>query len=163
LPTPHTDSIFAIIGEELGMIGCLIVISLFVALAWRGFKIASRSRDQLGAVLASGIVVWVVLAATLNIAVNLGLFPYSGHALPFISYGGSSLVVTMTGMGILLSISRREQSDEVIPRRTRANGPAWSWTQRLGDAIKPNASSNLGRRNGRRSIPRAVGRDDGGS
>ena len=160
LPTPHTDAIFAVIGEELGLIGCAVVILLFVALAWRGFKIASGSRDQLGAVLASGIVIWVVLAATLNIAVNLGLFPYSGHALPFISYGGSSLVVTLTGMGILLSISRRKQSDENIQRRTRANGPAWSWTQRLSDAMKPDAAAHFGRRNGRRSLPRSVGRTD---
>jgi cell division protein FtsW len=161
LPTPHTDAIFAVIGEELGLIGCVVVILLFVALAWRGFKIASGSRDQLGAVLASGIIVWVVLAATLNIAVNLGLFPYSGHALPFISYGGSSLVVTLTGMGILLSISRRVASDENIPRRTRANGPAWSWTQRLSDVMKNDAAAHFGRRNGRRSFPRSVGRDDG--
>ncbi len=160
LPTPHTDSIFAVIGEELGLIGCVVVILLFVALAWRGFKIASGARDQLGAVLASGIIVWVVLAAALNIAVNLGLFPYSGHALPFISYGGSSLVVTLAGMGILLSISRREQSDENIPRRTRANGPAWSWTQRLGDVMKTDAAAHFGRRNGRRSLPRSVSRDD---
>jgi cell division protein FtsW len=160
LPTPHTDAIFAIIGEELGLIGCVAVILLFVALAWRGFRIATGARDQLGAVLASGIICWVTLAAALNIAVNLGLFPYSGHALPFISYGGSSMVVTLTGMGILLSISRREKSDENIPRRTRANGPAWSWTQRLSDAIKPNATTNLGRRHGRRSISRSVSRDD---
>jgi hypothetical protein len=69
--------------------------------------------------------------------------------------------VSLTAMGVLLSVSRREQSDENIPRRTRVNGPAWSWTQRLGDAVKPNAASNFGRRNGRRSVSRPVGRDDG--
>jgi hypothetical protein len=80
--------------------------------------------------------------------------------LPFISYGGSNLVMSLTAMGVLLSISRREKSDENIPRRTRVNGPAWSWTQRLSEAIKPNAAPNLGRRNGRRSISRSVSRDD---
>ena len=161
LPTPHTDSIFAIVGEELGLIGCAVLILLFVALAWRGFKIASGARDQLGAMLASGIVCWVLLEAFINIAVMVGLVPFAGNALPFISYGGSNLVMTLTAMGVLLSVSRREKSDEDIPRRTRVNGPAWSWTQRLSDAVKPNAAPNFGRRNGRRSVPRSVGRDDG--
>ena len=160
LPTPHTDSIFAIVGEELGLIGCVLLILLFVALAWRGFRIAAGARDQLGAMLASGIVCWVLLEAIINIAVMVGLLPFAGNALPFISYGGSNLVMSLTAMGVLLSISRRNKSDENIPRRTRANGPAWSWTQRLGDAMKPNAASHLGRRNGRRSIPRSVSRDD---
>jgi cell division protein FtsW len=159
LPAPHTDSIFAVIGEELGLIGCIFVILLFVALAWRGFKIATGARDQLGAVLASGIICWVILAATLNIAVNLGLFPYSGHSLPFISYGGSNLVVTLTGMGILLSISRREQSDEKIPRKTRVIGPAWTLRRPVGP--KRDAISNLGRGNRRVRVPRAGGSADG--
>jgi cell division protein FtsW len=160
LPTPHTDSIFAIVGEELGLIGCVLLILLFVALAWRGFRIASGARDQLGAMLASGIVCWVLLEAIVNIAVMVGLLPFAGNALPFISYGGSNLVMSLTAMGVLLSVSRRDKSDENIPRRTRANGPAWSWTQRLGDAIKPNATPNLGRRNGRRSISRSVRDED---
>jgi len=160
LPTPHTDSIFAIVGEELGLIGCVVLILLFVALAWRGFKIASGARDQLGAMLASGIVCWVLLEAIVNIAVMVGLLPFAGNALPFISYGGSNLVMSLTAMGVLLSVSRREHSDENIQRRTRVNGPAWSWTQRLGDAMKPDAAPNLGRRNGRRSISRSVGRTD---
>jgi cell division protein FtsW len=160
LPTPHTDSIFAIVGEELGLIGCVVLILLFVALAWRGFKIASGARDQLGAMLASGIMCWVLLEAIVNIAVMVGLLPFAGNALPFISYGGSNLVMSMTAMGVLLSVSRREHSDENISRRTRVNGPAWSWTQRLGDAMKPDAAPNFGRRNGRRSVPRSVGRDE---
>jgi len=160
LPAPHTDSVFAIVGEELGLIGCIVLILLFVALAWRGFRIASGARDQLGAMLASGIVCWVLLEAVINIAVMVGLLPFAGNALPFISYGGSNLVMMLTAMGVLLSISRREKRDEAIPRRTRVNGPAWSWTQRLGEAIKPNAAPNFGRRNGRRSVPRSVSRDD---
>jgi cell division protein FtsW len=160
LPTPHTDSIFAIVGEELGLIGCIVLILLFVALAWRGFRIASGARDQLGAMLASGIVCWVLLEAIVNIAVMVGLLPFAGNALPFISYGGSNLVMSLTAVGVLLSVSRREKTDEAIPRRTRVNGPAWSWTQRLSEAIKPNAAPNFGRRHGRRSVPRSVSRDD---
>ena len=110
--------------------------------------------------LASGIVCWVLLEAIVNIAVMVGLLPFAGNALPFISYGGSNLVMTLAAMGVLLSVSRRDKSDENIPRRTRANGPAWSWTQRLGDAIKPNATPNLGRRNGRRRVSRSVRRED---
>ena len=94
LPTPHTDSIFAVIGEELGLVGCLVVIALFVALAWRGFKIASEAHDNLGAILAAGMVSWVGLEALINIAVMVGAMPVAGNALPFISYGGSNLVVT---------------------------------------------------------------------
>ncbi len=119
LPTPHTDSIFAIIGEELGLIGCLFVIALFIALIWRGFKITAQARDPLGAVLAAGIVAWVALEALINIAVMVGIMPFAGNALPLISYGGSNLVVTLTAMGVLLSISRRRE-DETIPRKTRA-------------------------------------------
>jgi cell division protein FtsW len=121
LPTPHTDSIFAVIGEELGLLGCVFVIGLFVALMWRGFKIASQARDPLGAILAAGIVCWVGLEALINVAVMVGAMPFAGNALPFISYGGSSLVVTLTAMGVLINISRRDVSD-IPPRKTLATG-----------------------------------------
>jgi cell division protein FtsW len=122
LPTPHTDSIFAIIGEELGLLGCLVVIALFVALIWRGFKVAAGARDALGATLAAGIVCWVALEALINIAVMVGAVPFAGNALPFISYGGSNLVMTLTAMGVLLNISRRGEA-EPINRKVRAHGP----------------------------------------
>ena len=149
LPTPHTDSIFAIVGEELGLIGCLFVILLFVALAWRGFKIAAASRDQLGSMLASGIVCWVILEALINIAVMVGVLPFAGNALPFISYGGSNLVVTLAAMGVLLSISRRSESDEAIPRKTRG-GPAWT----LSRGSRRDANPDLGRRDRRGRVSR---------
>lgn len=134
LPTPHTDSIFAVIGEELGLLGCLFVILLFVALIWRGFKIASQSRDSLGAILAAGIVCWVGLEALINIAVMVGAMPFAGNALPFISYGGSSLVVTLTAMGVLINISRRDVSDPLVraPRKTLATGSLNDATPNLG-------------------------------
>ena len=161
LPTPHTDSIFAIVGEELGLLGCLFVIVLFIALAWRGFKIASQSRDQLGAVMASGIVCWVVVEALINIAVMVGAMPFAGNALPFISYGGSNLVVMLTAIGVLVSISRRDQS-ETIQRKTRASATGL----RPRSGLRPSAASqdatfSFGRRDRRGRVPRAVSRSDG--
>ncbi len=138
LPTPHTDSIFAIVGEELGLLGCLILIGLFGVLIWRGFKIAQSARSPLGAVLASGIVCWVALEALINVAVMVGLMPFAGNALPFISYGGSHLVVTLTAMGVLLNISRRGEADAVT-RKTRASVDFSRWDGR-GRLSRPRRS-----------------------
>lgn len=106
LPAPHTDSIFAVIGEELGVVGAAFVVIMFVIFVWRGLSIARRARDPFGSLLAAGITLWVISKALLNIAVMLSLVPPTGVALPFISFGGSSLVVVMAGAGLLLSISR---------------------------------------------------------
>jgi cell division protein FtsW len=157
LPTPHTDSIFAILGEELGLVGCLLLIALFVFLAWRGFRIAAQARDQLGAMLASGIVCWVMLEALINIAVMVGVMPFAGNALPFISYGGSSLVINLAAMGVLLSISRRETADENVPRKTRNAG---NWLRMLGQIANPDATVDLGRRDRRGRLSRVVRRSD---
>jgi cell division protein FtsW len=152
LPTPHTDSIFAIIGEELGLLGCLIVIALFVVLIWRGFRIAAKARDSLGASLAAGIVCWVAFEALVNIAVMVGALPFAGNALPFISYGGSNMVMTLTAVGVLLNVSRRAET-EPISRRVRSSG---SWREpAAGGQIKKNAPFDFGRwdRRGRVSRP----------
>lgn len=106
LPAPHTDSIFAVIGEELGVLGAAFVVLLFVLLVFRGFTTARRSVDTFGMLLAGGITLWIVIKALLNIAVMLSLIPPTGVALPFISFGGSSLVVVMAGAGLLLSVAR---------------------------------------------------------
>jgi len=106
LPEPVGDSIFAVIGEELGLIGASILVILFVALAMRGMKIAKNSPDMFGKLLASGITVWVVAQAFINISANIALVPLTGIPLPFISYGGTSLVFLMAAMGILLNISK---------------------------------------------------------
>jgi len=106
LPLPATDSIFAIIGEEMGLVGCLIVIGLFAVLAYRGFKIAAQAPDVFGALLAAGATSWLVFEAMFNIAAMTGLVPFTGIPLPFISYGGSALVSAMGAVGILLSVSR---------------------------------------------------------
>lgn len=106
LPERHTDFIFAIIGEELGFLGGLLVLVLFVLLAWRGYKIALEAPDALGTVLAVGLTTMILVQALINVGVVTASMPITGIPLPFISYGGSSLVFTLLGVGILLSISR---------------------------------------------------------
>ncbi len=118
LPLPHSDSIFAIIGEELGLVGCLIIIILFAALAYRGFKIAMQAPDTFGMILASGITCWLVFQALINVAVVTATLPFTGITLPFISYGGSSLVSCLAAVGLLLSISKGERGEDV---RVHAN------------------------------------------
>jgi len=106
LPFAHSDFIFAVIGEELGLIGALIVVFVFAVFLWRGMRAALRAPDRFGMLLGIGIVVGIVAQALLNISVVLALVPTKGIPLPFISYGGSSLVPTLAGVGILLNISQ---------------------------------------------------------
>jgi len=134
LPTPHTDSIFAVIGEELGLVGCLAVIFLFVVLIWRGARIAANAKDELGSIIAAGITAWLAYEVIINIGVMAAALPFAGNTLPFISYGGSSLVVALAGVGLLLSISRHDP-DASIPRKTRA---AFDYGRRDG---RPRVSS----------------------
>jgi cell division protein FtsW len=112
LPFPYTDSIFPIIGEELGFIGSAIIMMLFVFLAFRGFRLARRTPDLYGSLLATGITSWLVLQAMINIGANTGTVPYTGVPLPFVSFGGSSLVVSLAAVGVLLNISRYIQEPE---------------------------------------------------
>lgn len=106
LPERQTDFIFAVIGEELGFIGASLVIVLFLLFVWRGFKIAFSAPDPFAGLLAAGIVSSVAIQAVINIGVVTSVLPITGITLPFISFGGSSLVVTLAAMGILLNISR---------------------------------------------------------
>jgi len=105
LPEQHTDFIFAILGEELGFIGAFFVILLFFVIAWRGYRMALNCPDAFGSYLAVGLTTMIVLQACINIGVVTGLLPVTGISLPFISYGGSSLLFSMIGIGILLNIS----------------------------------------------------------
>ena len=107
MPEPHNDFIFSIIGEELGLIGCLFIIFLFIFFVWRGIKVAMKARDTYGTLLAVGITSIIAVQAIINIAVVTGSMPVTGVPMPFISYGGTSLVINMTAMGILLNISRQ--------------------------------------------------------
>jgi cell division protein FtsW len=106
LPEPHSDFIFAVIGEELGLVGTVAVLALFAVILWRGLKAASACPTQFGRLLATGLTVMVVGQALVNISVVLGLLPTKGIPLPFISYGGSSVVMNLIAMGILLNISQ---------------------------------------------------------
>lgn len=106
VPEPHNDFIFAIVCEELGFIGAMIIIGLFVALIWRGFIVAMRAPDKFGTLMAIGLTLQVGLQAALNIMVVTNTIPNTGISLPFFSYGGTALVMLLTQMGIVLSISR---------------------------------------------------------
>jgi cell division protein FtsW len=106
LPEPHTDFIFAILGEELGLIGTVTVIVLFFLFAWRGLRVAIAAPDIYGSVLAAGLTTMIIAQALMNIAVVTASMPVTGIPLPFISFGGSALIFTLAGVGILLNISR---------------------------------------------------------
>lgn len=106
LPQSMTDSIFPIIAEEAGLIGCIILIGLFLFFFWRGIKIARNSADKFGQLVAFGVVFWITLQAFINIASSVGIWPLAGIPLPFFSYGGSHLLTEMAGIGLLLNISK---------------------------------------------------------
>ncbi len=111
LPEPQTDSIFAVTVEELGYIRSLLPLMLYAIIAWRGYAIAARAPDRFGQLLAAGLTVWLIGQAILNIAAMLQLVPLTGVPLPFMSYGGSSLLMNLLAVGILLSISKQAGRD----------------------------------------------------
>ncbi|MDQ1423762.1 MAG: cell division protein FtsW [Acidimicrobiaceae bacterium] len=107
LPEAHTDFIFAILAEELGLVGVVAVCGLFLMFGFYGVQVALRCRDRFGAILAAGITAWIILQAVVNVGGVTGMMPLTGLTLPFISAGGSSLLVTMAGAGLLLNIARQ--------------------------------------------------------
>jgi len=137
LPVPWTDSIYAVLVEETGIVGGTLIIGLFLLLLWRGILIAQRAPDLFGKLLAGGVTIWIVLEAFINIAVLVNLIPFAGNALPFLSSGGSSLVTTLVGIGILMSIAR--VSNEESNKENRNSNAA---------------IIDLRWRNGRRDLPR---------
>jgi cell division protein FtsW len=139
LPFAATDSIFAVIVEELGLVGALGLISLYAILVWLGLKISAQAPDSLGSILAAGLTFWIVIEAGINMAVMVGLLPFAGNALPFISAGGSNLLSTLAAIGILLNISR--QSGLPLPEG--------------GERKTYSASVDLRRWNRRRSVSSA--------
>lgn len=138
LPAPWTDSIFAVITEETGLIGASVVVLLYVLFLWQGMDIARRAPDLLGKLLASGMTVWIIVEALINISVMLSLIPVAGNALPFISMGGSSMVTSMIAVGIILNISRAAKKEKKTAPVERTSS----------------AASDLRRRNGRRRVSR---------
>ena len=125
LPAAENDFIFAVVGQEFGFVGGVIVIGLFLLLAWRGMRIAMRAPDTFGGLLALGITAWLTFQAFINIGVVVNLLPLTGMPLPFLSDGGTSLVVVLAAVGILLSISResvtRGVSAHEDPHRSRGH------------------------------------------
>ncbi len=138
LPLAPTDSIFAVIAEELGLVGTILLMGLYAMLIWRGMVIARRAPDMLGTLLASGLAVWLGLEALINMAVMVGLMPFAGNALPFISAGGSSLTMSLAAVGILVNVSRQQG----VGTRTDDEWRSFS------------AVVDLRRRNGRRRVSR---------
>ena len=124
LPVPPTDSIFAVIAEELGLLGSILLMVFYTVIVWRGFVIARRSPDLLGTFLATGLVMWIGMEALINIAVMVGLLPFAGNALPFVSYGGSSMVVGLGAVGILFNISRQQGPASQTDAEWRSNSAA---------------------------------------
>ncbi len=110
LPNPHSDFIFSVIGQELGLVGTVSVLLLLGTLCWFGLRAANRAPDRFGGLLAVALVVWIGVETLINVGAVIGLLPVTGIPLPFISYGGSSLVVTMAGAGVLVSVARRERT-----------------------------------------------------
>ncbi|MBI3047940.1 MAG: putative lipid II flippase FtsW [Acidobacteria bacterium] len=108
LPEPHTDFIYAVIGEELGLVGATATLLCFCLIAWRGVRITARAQDMFGAFVALGITTMIVVQAFVNMSVVLGLLPTKGIPLPLVSAGGSSLVISLAAMGVLLNISQHE-------------------------------------------------------
>jgi cell division protein FtsW len=106
LPESTNDSIFAIIGEEFGYIGCMLIVGLYSLLLWRGYKIISRAPDNYAKLVATGIIIWIVFQAFFNISAMVGIIPLTGITLPFVSYGGTSLLALLIAVGILQNISK---------------------------------------------------------
>jgi cell division protein FtsW len=114
LPEPHNDFIYSVISEELGLVGATVVLACFCVIAWRGARTSLRAPDRFGAFLALGLTTMVAFQAFFNISVVLGLLPTKGITLPFVSYGGSSLLINLVGMGMLLNVSQHAASTHVV-------------------------------------------------
>ncbi|MFN2467612.1 MAG: putative lipid II flippase FtsW [Gaiellaceae bacterium] len=148
LPEAHTDMIFAIIGEEVGLVGTAALMAAYVAFAHAGFNIALRCRDPFGKRLAAGLTVLVCGQAALNLAAVMGLAPLTGIPLPFVSYGGSSLVVALASVGVLLNIAGQDARSTAarVPDRRRGDGrPRAAGPRRGGVAAKPRRAGDLRR------------------
>lgn len=113
LPFPHTDSVFAVVGEETGVVGAGLLVILYMVFMWRGWVISHKAPDGLGMLLCGGLTFWLALEALVNMLVMVGLLPFAGNALPFISAGGSNLMVMMASVGIILNISRMSEKSKL--------------------------------------------------
>lgn len=130
VPNAHTDFIFAILGEELGLIGTIVVLMMFAFLGYLGIRAARQAPDRFGMLIASGITVWVSVQALVNMGAVTAALPITGVPLPLVSFGGSSLVITLAAMGILTNIARTGESGTPPPTRVRTSGRKGSRTAR---------------------------------
>ncbi|NJP07004.1 MAG: putative lipid II flippase FtsW [Chloroflexaceae bacterium] len=141
LPQAHTDTIFAIVGEELGLIGTILVLAAFGFIAYRGYRIACRLNDPFASLVAVGITSWLVWQAFTNIAVTTSMVPFTGITLPFLSYGSSSLIMCLVATGILINLSRytvTQQQEEVTHHGFWfQRSPALAFVQRTRKAVAP--------------------------
>jgi cell division protein FtsW len=119
LPNAHTDFIFSVLGEELGLVGAVVVLGLFFALAWYGLRVAALAPDRFGSLMAVGITTWITSQAVINIGAVVGVLPVTGIPLPFISFGGSSLVINLAAAGILMNIALQERAPSAGGRARR--------------------------------------------
>ncbi len=149
LPAPYTDSIFAVLGDELGLIGTLTVVVLFLVIAFKGIRIALSAPDATGSLLATGITVWLVFQAWVNMAVVASLVPMTGITLPFISYGGSSICVGLVAVGILLNVGHQGVSRAA--ERAPVQGAARRGRDRGTCEPAPRGGRGPGRADGRRA------------
>jgi cell division protein FtsW len=154
LPTPHTDSVLAVLADEMGLIGLFFSLALFAAFAWRGFVIAQRANTAFGAFVAIGVTIWVLAQALMNVLSVLAMIPFTGLPVPFLSVGGSSMVSLLIGCGILVSISRGSRLPEHASEPVDDEQPV-ARTRRTVGANAFHASTSLRRRNSRTRVARA--------
>jgi cell division protein FtsW len=147
LPEAHTDMIFAVVAEELGLVGSTVVVAAFGAFAWAGFRVALACRDPFGKRLAAGVTTLVCGQAAVNLAAVLGIAPLTGIPLPFVSYGGSSLLVLLAAVGVLLNIAVNDRVSQgrVRDRSRRDRRPRATGTRRRGSASRPRSDRDVRR------------------
>ena len=160
LPYAHTDFIFAIIGEEIGLIGCLVVVALFLGFVFLGVRTAARAPDRYGTLVATGVTAWILIQAFVNIGAVVGVLPVTGVPLPFVSFGGSSTVIAMAAVGMLANVAKQgrvrpgaprvhRRGRHRRPRAARAGGRATPWsraaTTRVGHPLRGQPARARGR------------------
>ena len=153
MPGAHTDGIFAIIGEEMGFIGAVLVIALFAFLIYRGFRAVANARDDFGSLLIVGVISWIAYQSLINIGGITRSIPLTGMPLPFLSYGGSALAALLAGIGIVLSVSRYgrdkgylDRQRQVLAPAERARGQTGARSARLRPGVTDRGAGKKGRR-----------------
>jgi cell division protein FtsW len=156
LPNPYTDFIFAIIGEELGLLGTIVVLGLFALLGYAGIRIAQRCPDRFSQLAAAGVTAWLLGQALVNMGAVAGLMPITGIPLPLVSFGGSALVPTLFALGMLISFARNEPGAARALAARRSTRTHWLRRRQRGSSTQSRATQSRATRS-RAGRPRAVG------